>query len=219
MVKIIYPPRPKEKMLFNDLSFYEKTDKWVAQRKFRGSRAVIHISASKEITLGNRHGSSFARFSLDKQYKEELLSSLNFKDGMEYWLDGELMNKDIGATNEVILFDVLAAGRYLFGSTSQLERLQILNEICGSPSTLCSSGIALYVTPRIWMAQTFFSNFMERFKEAIPIPQLEGLVLRKKASTLDNFGHFEYETTNLIRCRKSFACDTPKAGRSGGYEF
>jgi len=218
-ISIIYPPRPKGKMPPSDLPHYEKTGKWVAQRKFRGSRAVIHISSDRKITLGNRHGTTFARFSLDRQYRDEILSSLNLQPGLEYWLDGELMNKDENATNEIILFDVLQVGRYLFNLPTQLERLQMLRDICGNPQKLCRSGIALEVSPRIWMAETFDKDFVTRYKEALPIPQLEGLVLRKKSAGLDNFGHAEYETTNLIRCRKQFGLDTPKAGRSGGYEF
>ena len=218
-VKIIYPPRPKSKMLPKDLPYYESTGKWVAQRKFRGSRAVINISTAGEVTLGNRHGTSFARFSFDQRYREEIMSSLCLKKGVEYWLDGELMNKDENATNEIILFDVLQVDKYLFGSTTQLERLKMLDDICGNPKELCSSGIALQVTPRIWMAQTFHNNFASRFAEALPVVQLEGLVLRKKNSTLDNFGYTEYQTNDLIRCRKPFACETPKDRRSGGYDF
>lgn len=218
-VKIIYPPRPKGKMPPSDLPYYESTGKWVAQRKFRGSRAVIHISPDRKITLGNRHGTTFARFSLDRQYKDEILSGLNLTQGLEYWLDGELMNKDQNATNEIILFDVLQAGRYLFNSPSQLERLQMLKDICGNPQNLNRSGLALEITPRLWMAETFDKDFVSRYKEALPIQQLEGLVLRKKAAGLDNFGHAEYETTNLIRCRKQFGLETPKDQRSGGYEF
>lgn len=218
-VKIIYPPRPKSKMLPKDLSYYEGTGKWVAQRKFRGSRAVINISPAGEVTLGNRHGASFARFSLDRKYREEILSGLLLQKGVEYWLDGELMNKDENPTNEIILFDVLQVGRYLFGSPNQMERLKMLADICGNPTELAPSGLALQVTPRIWMAETFASGFVKKFEEALPIKQLEGLVLRKKASSLDHFGHQEYETTNLIRCRKPFAVETPKAQRSGGYEF
>jgi hypothetical protein len=217
--KIIFPPRPKSKMLPKDLPYYEKSGKWVAQRKFRGSRTVINISPLGEITMGNRHGTSFARFSLDQKYREEILSGLNLQKNTEYWLDGELMNKDENATNEIILFDVLQVGRYLFGSPNQVERLKMLAEICGNPKEHCPSKIALQVTPRIWMAETFASDFPKRFAEALPIPQLEGLVLRKKTSTLDNFGHNEYETDDMIRCRKGFGVDKPKAGRSGGYEF
>lgn len=210
-VKIIFPPRPKGKMPPSDLPYYEKTGNWLAQRKYRGSRAVINVSKTGEITLGNRHGKSFSNFSLTKAHKEQILS-LNLKAGNEYWLDGELMNKDVNATNEIVLFDVLQAGRYFFGSPTQDQRLQILKEICGDPKELCRTGIALQIRPLIWMAETFFTNFVARFEEALPNPQLEGLVLKKKLSTLDSFGTAEYETTNLIRCRKNFAKDK-------GYEF
>jgi len=217
--KIIYPPRPKSKMLPKDLPYYESTGKWIAQRKFRGSRAVINVSPSGEVTLGNRHGTSFARFSLDRKYRDEIMSGLRLQKGVEYWLDGELMNKDENPTNEIILFDVLQAGRYLFGSPNQIERLKMLNDICGNPTEFCKSGIALQITPRLWLAENFDRDFVKKFEEALPVKQLEGLMLRKKSAALDHFGHEEYETTNLIRCRKSFAAETPKAGRSGGYEF
>lgn len=202
-------------MLPKDLPYYEETGKWVAQRKFRGSRAVINISVTGEITLGNRHGGSFARFSLDRKYREEILSGLNIQKGVEYWLDGELMNKDQNATNEIILYDVLAFKRYLFGSPDQLARLSMLVDICNHPKELCSSGIALQVTPRIWMAETFHSDFMVRYNQALNIDQIEGLVLRKKGSSLDNFGSSEYETNNIIRCRKPLSSDT----LCGGYGF
>lgn len=218
-LQIIYPPRPKSKMLPSDLPHYESTGKWVVQRKFRGHRAVINISPDREVTLGNRHGRQFANFALDRSYKAEILSNLNLEKGLEYWLDGELMNADENSTNEIILFDVLHVGRYLFNSPTQLERLQMLRNICGNPQKMCRSEIALEVSPRIWMAETFDKDFVARYKEALPIRQLEGLVLRKKAAGLDNFGHAEYETTNLIRCRKPHGLETPKEGRSGGYEF
>ena len=205
-------------MLYTDLPHYESTGKWIAQRKFRGSRAVINISPTGEVTLGSRHGKPFSNFTLDIKLKEDILS-LNLQSGLEYWLDGELMNKDKNPTNEIILFDVLQAGRYFFMSPNQFERLQILSDICRNPSDLCHSGIALKVSDRIWMAQTFVSNFVDRFKESLPIPQLEGLVLRKKLSNLSNFGNVEYSTSDMIRCRKSFSCDAPKIQRSGGYEF
>lgn len=218
-MRFIYPPRPKGKMLSTDLPFYESTGKWLAQRKFRGSNCVIHISRNSEISIGSRHGKPFARFVLSKNHQEEILSGLNLRHGTEYWLNGELMNKDVDSTHEIILFDVLAVGRYFFGNPNQEERLEILKDICHNPKNLSASKIALQVTPKIWMAQVFESNFSQRFEESLPIQQLEGLVLRKRLSSLDNLGHSEYETSNLIRCRKPFAVETPKYHRSGGYSF
>jgi hypothetical protein len=218
-VKIIYPPRPKGKMHPKDLDYYEKTNKWVAQRKFRGSRCLLNVSPNQIVTIANRHGTFFKNFTLDKEYLDEILGSLKFETGKEYWLDGELMNKDVNATNEIILFDVLQAGRYLFGFPDQLTRLGLLTEICGNPQILCPSGIALQISNRLRMAETFQNNFESHYKEAIDCKQLEGLVLRRKAKSLDNHGSREYETDDLIRCRKPFACETHKANRSGGYEF
>lgn len=211
-MRILFPPRPKGKMLPNDLAHYESTGKWIAQRKFRGSRAVIHISADRKITLGNRHGTQFAKFVLDESLKNEILSGLDLKEGVEYWLDGELMNKDVNATNEIILFDLLQAGKYLFGGPSQIARLTMLHQLCRNPSKKCRNGLALEVTSSLWLAETFENDFVAHFQEALSNEQIEGLVLRKKSSCLDNFGVSEYETSNLIRCRKPFAKDK-------GYDF
>lgn len=211
MPKIIFPPRPKGKILPSDLHLYENED-WICQRKFRGSRIVVHISKNRKVTVGTRHGIAFSKFDLNSSEKDDLISSLNFEDNKEYWLDGELMNKDINSTKEIIFFDVLHAGEYLFYKPSQEERLEILNCICNFPKNKCSSGIALEITPKFWMAETFFSDFKSRFDESLDNEQLEGLVLRKRKVGLDSFGEKEYETNNLIRCRKPFS-------RTKGYEF
>jgi ATP-dependent DNA ligase len=211
-MRILFPPRPKGRMLPTDLPHYEASGNWVAQRKFRGSRAVLHISTDRVVTLGNRHGSQFAKFVLNQGFKQEILDGLDLKDGLEYWLDGELMNKDVNATNEIILFDLLQAGKYLFGGPSQIARLAMLRQICRNPLKNCRNGLALEVTPRLWLSEIFEKDFVAHFEEALSTEQIEGLVLRKKSSCLDNFGVSEYETSNLIRCRKPFAKDK-------GYDF
>lgn len=218
-MKIIFPPRPKGKMHPKELGRYESTGKWVAQRKFRGSRCLIYVSKNKEVTIANRHGGFFANFFLDKLYQEEIIDGLKLGKDVEYWLDGELMNKDVDAKFDIILFDLLQAGRYLFGFPNQVERLELLKEICNSPKSLNDDGIALKVTRRLSLAETFEDNFILRFEESLKNKQLEGLVLRKKLKALDNHGSRLYETDSLIRCRKPFACETFKANRSGGYEF
>jgi ATP-dependent DNA ligase len=218
-LQIIYPPRPRGKMHPKDLGYYEKTGKWLAQRKFRGSRCMLHVSKNRQVTIANRHGSFFANFRLDKEMESEIIAGLSLDPNMEYWFDGELMNKDVQATNEIILFDVLQIGRYLINSPTQTERLNLLFDICNKPQKKCISGIALEVTKKLWLAEVFTNDFENRFKEAIECRQLEGLVLRKKLSSLDNFGSKEYETDNLIRCRKPFSCETLVEGRSGGYQF
>jgi hypothetical protein len=88
-----------------------------------------------------------------------------------------------------------------------MTRLEILREVCGDPKELEPGGLALKITDRVWMAETFLDHFVDRFNEAFDNPKLEGLVLRKRKATLDHFGNAEYETTSMIRCRKPFADD------------
>ena len=78
----------------------------------------------------------------------------------------------------------------------------MLRELCGDPQTLEPGGLALEISPKLWLAQTFTEDFVPRFKEALNNDSIEGLVLRKKKSTLDHFGSEYYETGWVIRCRK-----------------
>lgn len=210
-MNIIFPPRPKGKMLPSDLYLYEDGN-WLAQRKFNGSRVVVHISSERKITVGNRHGTTFSKFELSAKEKEDLISCLNLDAEKEYWLDGELMNKDVNSTKEIIFFDVLHAGKYLFFQPKQLERIEMLKQICDNPVKLNSSGIALEMSSKFSMAETFYDNFKLRYEESLENKQIEGLVLRKKNSGLDSLGDKEYETNNMIRCRKPFS-------KTKGYEF
>jgi ATP-dependent DNA ligase len=219
-MKVIFPPRPKSKIHPNDLPYYDSQGKWVVQRKFNGTRNVIHITPEGELSVYSRYGKAHSpsKFVLQKGFRDEIMSSLNLEKGKEYWLDSELMNKQVDSGKEIILYDVLQAGRYLFGSPNQMERLELLKHICGDPQNLEPGGIALQISPRLWMAQTWADHFVDRFKEALPNPKLEGLVLRRKDSAIDNFGDKEYETTNVIRCRKPFAAEKGP-GYVAAYDF
>ena len=196
-------------MMPSDLDSFESSGKWIAQRKFNGSRCVVYISSDRYVCIGNRHGEEFRNFNFTKSTIDELLSSLQLENSKDYWLDGELMNKDKNPSNQIIFYDVLQAGRYMFGNPNQLERIKILNHICNNPSE--KTDIALKISDNFLMAETFQDNFKVRFNEALPNQQLEGLVLRRIDGALDAFGTKEYVTTNLIRCRKP----NPKCG----YEF
>lgn len=210
-LSLIYPPRPKGKISPKDLLFYEKTGHWFAQRKFRGSRALVHISADKQVTLISRHGKPFHRYDLDSSQIKDLLNCLDLED-VDYWLDGELMNKDKNSKNEIIFFDVLCVDKYLFHSPTQIDRMKILEKICGYPKQLDELGISLVVGKGFRMAEFFDSDFELRFQESLDVPQLEGLVLRQKNVGLDNRGLKEYTTSSVIRCRKPFSKDK-------GYNF
>lgn len=203
-MKTIFPPRPKSAIPPSELDRYDKTGKWLAQYKYNGQRNLIHISVDKKVTVWGRHGSAHLTYSLNSNIANEILSLPGLKN-QEYWLDSELLTKTSATDTKgkIIIFDVLHAGSYLF-LKSQTDRLKILDEICGFPRRLDSfRGMAYVISNNILMAPTFENDFVKRFEEKIQYDECEGLLLRKKNSTLDNFGQKEYEIGWMIRCRKS----------------
>ncbi len=163
---------------------------------------VIHIE-SGNVTVWSRHGDAHKSYTLPAKIKSQLLALPGLDKNLEYWLDAELMIKTSGedTKGKVILFDVLQAGKYLF-MVDQMSRLAILDEICGQPRTPDPwRGMAYVISEDVLMAPTFSENFQDRFDDK-KCDEVEGLVLRKKASVLDNFGQKEYEIGWIIRCRR-----------------
>lgn len=206
-MKYLFPPRPKSKTTPIDLPIYEKMGQWVIQRKFNGTRNLICIDLNGVIKFYNRYGKPHARYQPSKNIIKSI-QNLNLDQGKDYILDGELMNKQKGNPEIVVLYDVLMCGRYLFSHPDQQKRLDILNQICRNPKE--KSNLGYVISEQLMLAENWKENFVEHFNESLPDPMIEGLVLRKKSVGLDNFGQSEYETNSLIRCRK--AIDT-------GYNF
>lgn len=202
-MQVVYPPRPEGRILPDRLPAYEKTGKWVVQRKFNGTRnnVYVHGDTVKLFHKGRPH----QQFTLTKGVREEILS-LNFDRSKEYWLDSELLNaktKNSAYKSKIVLYDVLQAGRYLFGAPDLLGRLAILDRICNHPQQKEPNlGIALRVTDNIWMAETFDQNFTDRFNDFIKNDEIEGVVLKRKDSVIKDYGKKEYEVSWQIRCRK-----------------
>ncbi len=197
-----FPPSPKSKLDPNRLENEEKKGTWIAQRKFNGQRNLIHVLNGK-VELWNRHGVRHRNYKPDPILIKQILS-LNLDPTKEYWLDGELLaakpgNKEFKGT--IVLFDIIQAGKYLYG-INQMERLQILNDICRNPQILCEAGFALKVTSNIWLAENFVNDFEGEFQRFIDHDVIEGLVLRDKNAVLDNLGTAPYEVNWIIRVRK-----------------
>lgn len=212
-MKILYPPHPNIRIPYNKLKEYEESGKWVAQRKFNGTNILIYISANREINILTRHGTPPKLFSLSQSHIDQLLS-LNLEPSKDYWLNGELLdhktkNKDY--KKKIVLFDVLHAGKYLIRNPNQMKRLEMLKNICNHPEKLEKNGIALEVSEDIWMAESWEYDFEQHFQEYIDRDEIEGLILRKKNSFLDNFGQKEYDVSWIVKCRK------PHSG--GNYNF
>ena len=197
-MKVIFPPRPTSKMLPRDLFRMERTGEWVVQRNFGGHRTLIHVAPDAKIQIFSRYGRPYRDYEMPTTLRREL-SALNYSPGNEYWLDAELMHPRIAHT--VVLFDILQAGKYLYG-VGQLDRLSILTALCRQPIMHANPPIALCVSPLIWLAETWDCDFQAHFKEFLHLDVIEGLVLRKKHSRLDNFGHRSYNVPWQVRCRK-----------------
>ncbi len=199
--KYIYPPRPKSLMQPSQLAHEEGRGCWLWQHKFNGDRCVVVIDVgekNRSVHLANRHGKFHPTSKFQKLRQELCGSKLLLPKGLHY-LDAEILDGDLSET--IVLFDVLQIEKYLIG-VSQEQRIDLLTAICGSPTELCYHGVALQVTPNIWMTQSGTKDFVQHFEEHIESPLIEGLVLKKKASVLDNWGSKEYEVDWQIRCRK-----------------
>lgn len=208
-MEYVYPPRPKSRMhpTENELGKYEATGKWIVQPKFNGSRNLIHITPEGKVIFWNRHREHPKTLPVTTSLVSQVLS-LNIEKGKEYWLDGEAMTKTTTpeTKNKIILYDVLmAGGKYLFNSPNQMGRLELLADICRHPTQLEPwRELAYVVTPDIWMTPTWDKDFFNHFQKAMDIPDIEGLVFRRKDSVLGTFGTTEAkaEVGWQIRCRK-----------------
>lgn len=202
-MEIVYPPRPEGRILPDRLPFYEESGKWVVQRKFNGTRIVVYVHGQTVRLL--HKGQPTKQFRLTEGLKSEILS-LNIDPSLVYWLDGELLDaktKTSAYKGKIVLYDVLQAGRYFFGAPNLLGRLAVLDDICRHPTIKEPNlGIALRVTDNVWMAETFNSDFTNRFKDFLKHDEIEGLVLKQKDSTIKDYGKKEYNVPWQIRCRK-----------------
>jgi hypothetical protein len=126
------------------------------------------------------------------------LSALNLPSGTHY-LDGEFLHPKIDQT--LVLFDILQFGEYLVG-WQQIKRLDLLLEVCRHPHDKCDNMLALQVAPHIWLAERWDHDFNTIFQQYTCHKLIEGVVLRKSVSILDNWGSREYEVDWQIRCRK-----------------
>ena len=214
MPNTLYPPHPASKMPAHDLDAYEATGEWIAQRKFNGTHILLNVSSSGKVGILTRHGTPPKLFSLSDSHVHQILS-LNIERGKEYWFDGELLDHKTSSPRykgKIVLFDVLQAGRYFLRNPDQAERLKILSEICGNPTFHePNRGIALEVSRDLWVAENWSSGFRDRFSDFLDMDEIEGLILRKASSFLENFGRTKYDVHWIVRCRKP--------NKSGSYRF
>lgn len=182
--RILCPPRPKGKLdPLRELDRFDQSGKWLAQRKFNGIRSLLWVGPNKEMRLYDRYLKPHG-YDLTSQRASSILNSLNLESGKEYWFDGEHLHaKTRSIKDTLVLFDVLWAGKFLFGM-SQIDRLNLLSSLCGNPNTLEPGKRAIFVGDGLWMAEVFDTNFMEHYKESLHEDWCEGLVLRQRLAKL-----------------------------------
>jgi hypothetical protein len=180
---------------------------YVAQYKYNGDHLVWWVNpATKEVGVWGREAKPIARFDLTPAIKDQFLS-LNLNPVWQYWFAGELLKNhtpSVGYKNRIVLFDFLQAGKILFVTTpNQMGRLAALSTACRNPQKFESkNGIALVVTDNIWLAPTFDDSFEAHFQEHIALPEIEGLMLRRRNAVLGRLCTSYWETSDLIRVRK-----------------
>lgn len=202
MPDFMFPPRPGGSITPGDLDYYERSGNWLVQPKFNESRILTHVLPSGEVVFWTRHKTRPAPAKLDSPFlSEQVKRHLNLVPGLEYWIDGGVMNREKDAGGELVFYDVLCVGQYLFLKLTQADRLKALATICREPMELNSEGTALKVADRLWLTTTFMDGFYGRLKTLLEVPYVEGLMLRKTASVIDNYGRMQYEASWMKRCR------------------
>lgn len=201
-----FPPRPGITLYHPLLSRYSASE-WLAQRKFKGQRNLIYVSADHKIEFWSRHKENrfqHGNYDLSDEMRSSILA-LNLPS-QELVLDSELLHaKTKWVKDTVVLFDVLYLGEYLSNAT-QVDRLALLQSICNSPTVLEPGKRALFVNKHVWMAETIESDFTTQYRSMLSCPEIEGLVLRKRNSRLRDgnlsLGRIKYEAPWMVRVRK-----------------
>jgi hypothetical protein len=205
-MKYIHPPRPIGAIHPNQLPKYAKAP-WLAQRKFNGTHTLIHVLPNGDLEPWRHKGEPHLQWKMNDAIKKQL-ASLDLEQGVEYWLDGELLNGKTSTAhykNRIVFYDVLFAGKNLFNGPTTIERWELLSKICRHPTKRESGhGIALEVTENLWLAENFQpEEFEVEWKRFFALDEIEGLVLKQSNAKLDSLGMKYYESNWLIRCRKS----------------
>jgi ATP-dependent DNA ligase len=196
MPRYIYPPRPAITVHPRQLSDLEATGQWWWQYKYDGDRCLVAIE-SNNVYVGNRHGKFYPPFKFPSIRSS--VSKLVTPTNVTYYLDGELLQPE-GQPPILVLFDILYGGKDLLG-VSQEERFEMLAKLCHHPKVLCAEKIAFEISPGLWLAPHGDKNFVRHFHETANHKLVEGVLLRKKGSYLNNGGSGEYEVDWQIRCR------------------
>lgn len=200
--KAIYPPHPA--MTWKPEALHAMPG-YQAQLKYDDWRILIYFFPDGKIRFYNRRKAPLHRYRPPAALMKQL-RKLRFPKGGFHILDGGLMHyRTKRVKNTVVLWDILVqSGEFLVGTTYR-ERYALLRKICRGPKKnviLDSLPVGLKIGTRLWLAPLFSKNFKKLFERASPLPEIEGIVLKKMSAPLQRSHRMEGNAPWMIRVRK-----------------
>ena len=202
----IFPPHPAAKWKPEDLG---AVSGYVAQYKYDDWRALTFIFPDGDIQFYGRNRARLARYR-PPAGMIQALRSLKYERGKFQVLDGGLLHyKTERVKDTLVLWDVLVHnGEYLIGTTFA-QRYRILEEMTGQPKHWIhlTAGelripVALQIAKYLWLAPVFTSNFVELYRNASQLPEVEGLVLKNPNAPLERALQRDGNAAWMLRARK-----------------
>ncbi|OFZ17963.1 MAG: hypothetical protein A2X94_08710 [Bdellovibrionales bacterium GWB1_55_8] len=210
--RLIYPPHPAITWRPERL---DELKGYVAQYKYDDWRILVYFVPGAGVQLFGRRKAPLPRYRPPEQMLRELNALPVTRDKLQV-LDGGLLHYKTSRIKDTLVFwDILIHdGRYLLGTTYR-ERYDLLTRILGTPVEPVSlsyadeaSGvrkdivIATRASRHIWLAHLLQGDFQRHFREAAPLPEIEGLVLKDPNARLTRAHRAESNASWQIRARK-----------------
>lgn len=198
--KYLYPPRPKNAIPSDELSFWDNNT-LLAQPKPNGSNCTIYTNGEKFIVM-NRHNQRLTNF----QLSEKEILSMYRGDGSWMVINGEYMNKSKSDekgqvfNHKFVIFDILVLDNdYLVGKTFE-QRVELLDELYGNIP--CEKDYLWGVSENIYRVKSYTRDFLELYNSLVEIDMIEGLVLKRKGAKLEIGNTENNNTKSQLKARK-----------------
>jgi hypothetical protein len=196
----IYPPRPKNAIPSDELTFWDN-DSLLGQPKLNGSNTTIYTNGEKHIVM-NRHNQRLTNFRIT----DEEVASMYRGNGEWMVINGEYMNKsqndETGRpfNHKFVIFDILVLdGNYLVGTTFE-QRVAILNDLYGQVD--CEKEHLYGISENIYRVKSYNGGFLDLYNDLIKIDMYEGLVMKRKNAKLELGTNEMNNVKSQLKCRK-----------------
>lgn len=200
--RYIFPPRPKNAISPDDLTFWDETNSMIAQCKLNGSNSTIYTDGKKVIVM-NRHNQRLTNVRVDDS---EILSLYRGNGGWMI-LNCEYMNKnkmdETGQpfNHKFIIFDILCYdGDYLVGKTFE-ERINLLDNLYGQVN--CEKDYLFGFSENVYRVKSYRVGFKDLFDKYTPIDMIEGVVLKRANARLEVGASEQNNVKSQLKSRKS----------------